>query len=220
MNTAERAALCTDVPPQLYLASRSPRRAELLRQIGVRFVPIETRVDEGQWPGEMAEDYVRRLALAKAQAGRARIEPSDPRPVLGADTAVIIGTEILGKPHDWPDFQRMMGLLAGNTHRVLTGVALAGLQETWYALSTSQVSLRAIAPDEQWAYWQSGEPRDKAGGYAIQGLGALFVADLQGSYSGVMGLPLYETGRLLQQAGLTLLNSDVISNPIPLGPES
>lgn len=192
--------------PQIYLASRSPRRAELLRQIGVRFVQLDAEVDEARASGETAEGYVRRLALAKAEAGRAQIPADDPRPVLAADTAVIIGDEILGKPRDWPDFQRMMGLLSGKTHRVLTGVALAGPQQTRYALSVSEVRLRAIAPQEQWAYWLSGEPKDKAGGYAIQGLGAVFVMELRGSYSGVMGLPIYETACLLQEAGIELFS--------------
>ncbi|MGQ9832017.1 MAG: Maf family protein [Thermochromatium sp.] len=192
----------------LYLASRSPRRGELLHQIGVRFAPIGVNVDETPHLGEQPMDYVRRIAIAKAQAGRVVIPLGDPRPVLAADTAVIIDGEILGKPRDRPDFLRMMARLSGRTHQVLTGVALAQGDEVSVELSTSQVRFRTIDDHERLAYWMSGEPCDKAGGYAIQGLGALFVAELQGSYSGVMGLPLYETGRLLHQAGIVLLAGD------------
>ncbi|MCK7575039.1 MAG: Maf-like protein [Chromatiales bacterium] len=195
----------TETSHQIYLASRSPRRAELLAQIGVRFAPVAAEIDETPRPGESPEDYVRRIAIEKAQAGCAAVASQDPRPVLAADTAVIIDGEILGKPLDRPDFLRMMARLSGRTHQVLTGVALAQAGEVRYELSTSRVGFRVIDERERLAYWTSGEPHDKAGGYGIQGLGALFVAELQGSYSGVMGLPLYETGRLLHQAGIVLL---------------
>jgi septum formation protein len=198
----------TETNPPLYLASRSPRRSELLTQIGVRFALVAAEVDETPHAGESPEDYVRRVSIEKAKAGRFKVSPDDPRPVLAADTAVVLHDEILGKPLDRPDFLRMMARLSGQTHRVLTGVALTHAGEVWYELSTSQVSFRDIDACERLAYWASGEPRDKAGGYGIQGLGALFVADLQGSYSGVMGLPLYETGRLLHRAGIALLGGD------------
>ena len=201
----------TETSHQLYLASRSPRRGELLNQIGVRFAQVEADVDETPGPGESPEDYVRRIAIEKARTGRSAVPTQDPRPVLAADTAVIVDGEILGKPLDRPDFLRMMERLSGRTHQVLTGVALARSGEVWYELSTSRVGFRVIDEREQLAYWASGEPCDKAGGYGIQGLGALFVADLQGSYSGVMGLPLYETGCLLHRAGIALLaNADAI----------
>lgn len=195
----------TETRHQIYLASRSPRRAELLAQIGVRFTLVAAEIDETPRDGESPEDYVRRIAVEKAQAGGTVVAHQDPRPVLAADTAVIIDGEILGKPLDRPDFLRMMARLSGRTHQVLTGVALAHAGEVWYELSASQVRFRAIDERERLAYWASGEPHDKAGGYGIQGLGALFVADLHGSYSGVMGLPLHETGRLLHRAGITLL---------------
>ena len=195
----------TETNHQIYLASRSPRRAELLAQIGVRFAPVAAEIDETPRSGESPEDYVRRIAVEKAQAGGAAVAHLDPRPVLAADTAVIVDGEILGKPLDRPDFRRMMARLSGRTHLVLTGVALAQAGAVWYELSTSRVGFRVIDEREQLAYWASGEPHDKAGGYGIQGLGALFVADLRGSYSGVMGLPLYETGRLLHRAGIALL---------------
>jgi septum formation protein len=198
----------TETSHQLYLASRSPRRAELLAQIGVRFAPVAAEIDETPHSGESPEDYVRRIAIEKAQAGRLGIPTVDPRPVLAADTAVIIDGEILGKPLDCPDFLRMMASLSGRTHQVLTGVALAHAGEVRYDLSASRVRFRDIDDRERLAYWASGEPHDKAGGYGIQGLGALFVADLRGSYSGVMGLPLYETGRLLQRAGIALLGGE------------
>jgi septum formation protein len=198
----------TETSHQLYLASRSPRRAELLAQIGVRFAPVAAEIDETPHSGESPEDYVRRIAIEKAQAGRLGIPTVDPRPVLAADTAVIIDGEILGKPLDCPDFLRMMAGLSGRAHQVLTGVALAHAGEVRYDLSASRVRFRDIDDRERLAYWASGEPHDKAGGYGIQGLGALFVADLRGSYSGVMGLPLYETGRLLQRAGIALLGGE------------
>ncbi|QGU33342.1 Maf family protein [Thermochromatium tepidum] len=198
----------TETNHQIYLASRSPRRAELLAQIGVRFAPLAVEIDETPVRGESPEGYVRRIAIEKALVGRSGIPTRDPRPVLAADTAVIVDGEILGKPLDRPDFLRMMARLSGRTHSVLTGVALAWAGEVWYELSVSLVRFRAIDESEQLAYWASGEPRDKAGGYGIQGLGALFVAELRGSYSGVMGLPLYETGCLLQRAGMALLGGE------------
>ncbi|MTW22449.1 Maf family protein [Allochromatium palmeri] len=198
----------TDINYPLYLASRSPRRGELLTQIGVRFALVAAEVDETPHAGESPEAYVRRVAIDKARAGRSGVSPDDPRPVLAADTAVVLDDEILGKPLDCPDFLRMMARLSGRTHRVLTGVALSFADALWYELSVSQVRFRDIEAHERLAYWASGEPHDKAGGYGIQGLGALFVADLQGSYSGVMGLPLYETGRLLHRVGIALLAGD------------
>lgn len=198
----------TETNHQLYLASRSPRRGELLNQIGVRFVRVEADVDETPDPGESPEDYVRRISIEKARAGRLAVPSEDPRSVLAADTAVVLDGELLGKPLDCPDFLRMMVRLSGRTHQVLTGVALSFSDELWYDLSVSQVSFRDTDAREHLAYWDSGEPHDKAGGYGIQGLGALFVADLRGSYSGVMGLPLYETGQLLRRAGIALLVVD------------
>lgn len=190
---------------QIWLASGSPRRGELLTRIGVRFVVVTAATDESRLPGEPADGYVTRLALDKARAGRGAVPGSDPRPVLGADTAVVVADEVLGKPCDRDDFVRMMRLLRGRSHRVLTAVAViaGGVERT--ALSTSRVTFRALEEEEIERYWATGEPLDKAGGYAIQGYGALFVAALEGSYSGVMGLPLFETGRLLEQSGIRLM---------------
>lgn len=208
--------------PALILASKSPRRRALLEQIGVRYEVVEVDLDESRHPGEDPAAYVQRLALAKARAGRALIgertgdRPGERLPVLAADTAVVAGDRVLGKPRDRADAAAMMGLLSGRTHRVLSGVALAGAREGW-ALSVSQVTFRAVGPREAEAYWASGEPRDKAGGYAIQGLGALFVTHLAGSYSGVMGLPLFETVRLLEAEGIDCLADPRVDAPTAAG---
>lgn len=192
----------------LYLASRSPRRQQLLQQIGVPFLLLDVEVDETPAPQEAAAAYVERIAVAKAHAGRAALTADDSGLVLTADTAVIIDDQILGKPRDQAACMQMLARLSGRTHQVLTGVALAIASDTiWYQASLSHVTLRELDTHEMQAYWASGEPLDKAGGYAIQGLAALFITALQGSYSGVMGLPLYETAQLLQRAGLRLLTA-------------
>jgi len=178
----------------LYLASRSPRRRELLDQLGLAYALVTADVDETPLPGEDPMPYVQRMALAKARAGRQMV--STAHPVLGADTAVVCDGRILGKPADADDAMAMLRLLSGREHRVLTGIALLGKQEQ-IAVSDTAVSFRVIAPAEAAAYWAGGEPRDKAGAYAIQGQGALFVERLTGSYSGVVGLPLFETAALL-----------------------
>jgi septum formation protein len=191
----------------IYLASASPRRAELLPLIGVEFEVLHLRdftVDEAVHGREAPAAYVKRLALAKARAGVAamRARGLAPRPVLGADTTVCLGRVILGKPADAADpareAARMLGLLSGRTHRVLTAVALAGVRRERVGLSESRVTFRAMKRAEIDAYVASGEPLDKAGGYAIQGGGAAFASRLSGSYSGVMGLPLFETAALLR----------------------
>jgi septum formation protein len=181
----------------IYLASASPRRRELLDQIGVCYRTLAVEVDESPRPGEPPERYVLRLALAKARAGRAQRPAGDARPVLGADTAVVIDGDILGKPLDRKDALAMLCRLSDRTHHVYTGVALAGEVEST-RLSVSAVAFRPLTLEECAAYWQTGEPADKAGAYAIQGRGAVFVTRLEGSYSGVMGLPLYEVAELLK----------------------
>lgn len=186
--------------PTLLLASASPRRRELLAQIGVIPDVWPADIDEAVRPGEMPVDYVLRLARGKAEAVWAA---SGGRcPVLAADTSVVCGPDILGKPADKAALVGMLTRLASRPHEVLTAVALrsgAGLRT---ALSTSEVTFRPLKRDEIERYWETGEPADKAGGYAVQGLGAIFISRLQGSYSGVMGLPLYETAQLLQAAGV------------------
>jgi septum formation protein len=187
----------------VFLASGSPRRRELLRQIGVGVQLLEIRVDETARAGEQAEDYVTRLARAKAQEGWQRCSAHAGAPVLAADTAVIVDRAILGKPKDRSDAAAMLQLLSGRSHEVLTAVALRSEHGIESRLSSSVVSFRSIDPAEAARYWQTGEPCDKAGGYGIQGYGAVFVAELRGSYSGVMGLPLYETAELLDAAGVS-----------------
>lgn len=159
-------------------------------------------VDESVAAGEGAERYVTRLARAKAAAGLVRRIAAQPAPVLGADTAVVAGGAILGKPGDCRDAERMLGLLSGRTHEVLTAVALATDEGVQSQLSRSEVTFREVTPEEARSYWHTGESRDKAGAYAIQGYGAVFVSGLRGSYSGVMGLPLFETAQLLRAAGV------------------
>jgi septum formation protein len=186
----------------VYLASASPRRRQLLAQIGVRFQVLSVDVDESIAAGEGAERYVVRLARAKAAAGLARRIPPQRAAVLGADTAVVAGGAILGKPVDCKDAERMLGLLSARTHEVLTAIALATDDGVLCHVSRSEVAFREITSEEAREYWNTGESRDKAGGYAIQGYGAVFVSGLRGSYSGVMGLPLFETAQLLRAAGV------------------
>ena len=191
-------------PPLIYLASISPRRRELLDQLGVHHQQVKVAVDESLRPEESAEQYVLRLAQAKADAGREMMGNQLRRPVLGADTAVVVGHQILGKPADREEGIEMLLRLAGRCHRVLTGVALVdGGSEA--RLSESIVQFRPIQQQEAQAYWQSGEPADKAGAYAIQGRGGVFVENIAGSYSGVVGLPVYETMALLREAGISVL---------------
>jgi septum formation protein len=187
------------------LASASPRRSQLLGQIGVRHLVRATDIDESERAGESPEAYVARLAADKAGVAWA----ADPRhPVLAADTAVALGTELFGKPDDLNDGVRMLSALAGRTHRVLTAVAVRSAVGQGTALSVSEVSFRALSEAECRRYWATGEPRGKAGGYAIQGLAATFITRLAGSYSGVMGLPLAETAALLGAAGVRLWNTE------------
>ena len=183
---------------QLYLASRSPRRQELLRQVGVRFAIVTAGVEERRRPGQSPADYAVATALAKARAARA----PGPQPVLGADTDVVIDGEILGKPADRAQALSMLQRLAGRTHEVYSGVALVQGAREQAALSVTRVTFGPISAAQAAAYWDTGEPADKAGAYGIQGRGARFVQRIEGSYSGVMGLPLYETVQLLEAFGV------------------
>ncbi|MBV8341207.1 MAG: septum formation inhibitor Maf [Gammaproteobacteria bacterium] len=185
--------------PVLCLASASPRRRELLAQIGVTCTVLVPEIDEAVLAGESAADHVVRLARAKALSVRAR---ASGLPVLAADTMVLIGERICGKPADAADGIAMLLALSGRSHQVLTAVALATGGGVSHHLSASEVRLRQLSRAECAAYWESGEPRDKAGGYAVQGRAAVFIEHLSGSYSGVMGLPLFETAQLLDAAGL------------------
>ena len=200
--------MATRSKTQIYLASRSPRRRELLKQIGVSFEVLVLRehpargpdVDESQLSGESPEDYVSRVCRAKAEVGWDRIVQRRLRrfPVLAADTVVCVDEKILCKPADPADAARMLRLLSGREHRVLTAVALKFDERAELAVSESRVRFCELAEADLQAYVDSGEPTDKAGAYAIQGRAAAFVTELHGSYSGIMGLPLYETAQLIR----------------------
>ncbi len=186
--------------PAIRLASVSPRRRELLAQIGVPHVVTGAHIDETALSGESPRDYVQRMARSKALA----VWSQDPSlPVLAADTTVVLDDVIFGKPQDRSDAIRMLLALSGRTHEVLTAVALATAAGVALRLSESRVQFRTLTAEECAAYWDTGEPRDKAGAYAIQGRAAMFIASLSGSYSGVMGLPLFETAELLRAAGIS-----------------
>jgi septum formation protein len=182
----------------IVLASQSPRRAELLHQVGIAFHTCPADIDESPLPGETPAAYVERIAIAKATAVRQQFPQL---PVLGSDTAVVVADRILGKPVDRDDAVRMLLALSGRSHQVLTGVAVDSGQVA-FRLCRSEVWFRDIGADEAAAYWDSGEPADKAGSYAIQGRGAAFIARINGSYSGIMGLPLFETLQLLSEIGI------------------
>jgi len=187
--------------PLLHLASSSPRRQEILAALGLDFTVKAADVEERRLADESAEQMVLRLAAAKALA--AEVEAA--RIVIGADTAVVLDGDVLGKPRDQDDALTMLLRLSGRRHSVVTGVALLGPDGVQTALSSTDVFFREISQDEAVAYWHSGEPRDKAGAYGIQGRGGAFVESIKGSYSGVVGLPVYETVRLLQNVGIDVL---------------
>jgi septum formation protein len=201
--------------PLVYLASKSPRREELLRQLGIEFTVLRVREAPGREPdvGEGARDaepalhYVERIARTKAAVGwqRSLQRGLAPRPVIGADTEVVLEGRIFGKPKDAADATRMLTQLSNRTHQVLTAVALCWDQQIVAEISSSQVTFRELLPDEIERYVATGEPFDKAGGYAVQGRAASFVSRIQGSYTGVMGLPLYETAQALAGLGFPVL---------------
>ena len=201
--------------PLLYLASRSPRRTELLRQLDIPFETLLLReasgrdrdVREGALDGEPPAHYVERMARTKAGVGWQRMfnRMLPAHPVLGADTEVVLGNSVFGKPRDAADAADMLKRLAGRTHEVLTAVAVRWQDRTEVEISVSKVTMRKLADDEIARYVATGEPVDKAGGYAIQGRAAAFITRLDGSYSGVMGLPLAETAALLAGAGAAVL---------------
>ena len=197
---------------ELILASGSPRRRDLLASIGIQCEVAPVDIDETPQANESPEHYVLRLAREKAQAGFAALAQRTAgqtagRRVLGADTALALDGRILGKPRDEADAREMLLSLSGRSHQVLSGVALchgdAGRDMRCASeLVESRVTFRTITPEEAARYWATGEPADKAGGYAIQGLGAVFVSHLEGSYSAVVGLPLHETAQMLSKAGV------------------
>ena len=202
-------------PPSniIYLASKSPRRRELLKQIGVHYELLMTRdhapridVDESPLDNETAHVYVQRVVKLKAESALRvmRQRRLTPRPILTADTTVALDGQILGKPVDKADARRMLARLSGQSHQVLTAVAVVANDEIRQVLTTSFVTFASLAEDEIKQYVETGEPMDKAGAYAVQGLAAKYISKLSGSYSGVMGLPLYETAALLRQCGVQI----------------
>ncbi|MGE6917529.1 Maf family protein [Achromobacter kerstersii] len=198
----------TPTPARIYLASASPRRRELLTQIGlaheVLLVPAPPGEDEPQHPGESAADYVQRTARDKALRGRDWMQEQGlaPRPLLAADTTVILNGKVLGKPADRDDAIRILRALSGAAHEVHTAVAVWTGEQLLEAVSITEVRMRDLHDDEIARYCDSGEPFGKAGAYGIQGLAGTFISHISGSYTGVMGLPLFETANLLRAAGI------------------
>ncbi len=186
------------------LASQSPRRSELLRQLGVQFSVLSVDVPECRAVGEGPQAYVSRLAGDKAAAGGVKTS----LPVLGADTIVVVDDEVLEKPKDREDFERMMALLSNREHRVVTAVALWHNGQSDSVVCQTVVRFTPVTEALRDRYWASGEPRDKAGGYGIQGFGAALVAHIEGSYSNVVGLPLFETAQLLDRKGISIWNAN------------
>lgn len=189
-------------PPQIILASASLRRQQLLDQIGIAYDVLAVDIDESLLPAEAAYHYVKRLAEEKAQAGFSK---SDKKiPVLGADTTVVVDETPLGKPIDENDAINMLMRLSGKTHRVMTGVALVDGVRMLSSVNITEVSFDEVGVEAARAYWRTGEAADKAGAYAIQGLAAVWIKEIKGSFSGVMGLPLYETAQLLSAFNVSI----------------
>lgn len=184
---------------RILLASASPRRKQLLEQLGLSVEQKAADIDESIHEGEADQTYVVRLAQEKAQALVSLVEAV---PIIAADTVISLQGEIIGKPRDYAHACDIWQALAGNTHQVLTGVCVYSNGQYSTVLNISEVSFASLTADEMAAYWATGEPHDKAGAYAVQGLAARWIREIRGSYSGIMGLPLYETAQLLQKAGL------------------
>ena len=189
--------------PLIYLASASPRRSALLAQIGVAHQVAPVAIDESVASAEAPETYVTRLAALKAETLWRRLTEPDRLPVLGSDTTVVVDNSILGKPADEDECVHMLQLLSGRTHQVHTAVALRSAAGSDVRLSVSEVTFRELSMTEMRGYWRSGEPADKAGGYAVQGRAAVFISRIAGSYSAIMGLPLFETAQLLAGRKIT-----------------
>lgn len=190
------------INPKIILASSSPRRRELLDQIQVSYEVLPVDIDESHILGETAEQFVKRLAVEKAQAGYQQ------KPhcfVLGSDTIVVINSMILGKPENKAHAVEILSLLSGNTHQVMTAVAIHSDEYKACVVSVSEVEFAELTSSQIEAYWETGEPEDKAGAYGVQGIAAQFIKKIRGSYSGIMGLPLFETAQLLEKSGIKLL---------------
>ena len=190
-------------PPLITLASASPRRRELLEQIGISYEVLPVDIDESHLPGETAEQFVTRLAIEKAEAGYAM---QNIRPALGADTIVVLDGQILGQPVDFDMAVKMLSLLSARQHQVMTAVALSTASSTQSVLNVSEVEFAQLNSQQINSYCETTEPFDKAGAYGIQGLAAQFIRQISGSYSSIMGLPLFETAQLLRQAGIDTLS--------------
>lgn len=193
----------------LVLASQSPRRRELLATLGVEFDAISVDIDETPQPNEDPQAYVRRLGIQKAQAGLKSLSRPDAF-VLGSDTAVVIDGRILGKPASKPDFLSTMNRLSGQTHQVMSSVALVNQAQVWSEVVITDVRFAQTDQALHEAYWATGEPHDKAGGYGIQGMGSVLVERISGSYSNVVGLPLRETAKILGKAGLLIWQGSLL----------
>jgi nucleoside triphosphate pyrophosphatase len=184
---------------KIYLASKSPRRKELLRQIGVEFDCLSSEIDESVKDNESPLDYVQRIAQTKAMEGWSGLERSQEIPLLAADTSVVIGDMILGKPKDDQQAKAMLNLLSDNTHQVMTSVVVTNGRKTLNKTSVTQVKFAKLKEQQVLDYIATGDCFDKAGGYGIQGYAARFIESISGSYSGVVGLPLFETAQILEQ---------------------
>jgi septum formation protein len=191
----------------LHLASRSPRRSELLARLGLDFGVLDIDIPEQRQPGEAPDDYGRRVAREKAGVGLLKVMAVPGAVVLGADTEVVLDDDVFGKPSDDADAAAMLRRLSGRTHRVITAVSLVSASRELQAVSISEVTFAPLPDAEINAYVATGEPRGKAGGYAIQGRAQAFITHLSGSYSGVMGLPLHETATMLRAFGFTILDA-------------
>ena len=189
---------------KIYLGSNSPRRLQLLQQLGLSVEVLKGEIDETVAENETASDYVLRMAISKNQQIRHLFPQKRDYPLLTADTCIAFNHQILGKPHSAKDAFTMLSMLSGNTHQVLTAICISTPIKQHYCLQSSDVSFKSLSAEEIHAYIASGEPFDKAGAYAIQGLAASFIRHLSGSYSGVMGLPLFETSELLKKFAINI----------------
>ena len=201
------------IGPQIYLASQSPRRRALIEQLGIQYQTLNVKIDESPQPGEAPADFVMRLAKEKACAGWQMVAEQS-IPVVGADTCIVLDQQIIGKPENRKQGIELLKRYSGRAHQVITGVAMVGLDARKHdtnmvqhiRVNTSTVTFRTITDDECEQYWQTGEPIGKAGGYAIQGKAAVFIEKLEGSYSGVMGLPLFEFAELIAMFGIQIFD--------------
>ena len=188
---------------KIILASNSPRRAELLTQLGVNHQVCAVNIDETPFKNELPLDYVQRVAAEKS-AACLQLKKTQ-HPILAADTAVVLNNQIMGKPENQQHAAQMLHCLSAQTHQVYSAISFRG-KEHWQCVNITEVTFRAIQAFEMAAYWNTGEPEDKAGGYAIQGIGSIFIESIKGSFSAVMGLPLFETAEILTKQGIKIIH--------------